>query len=186
MVRGLGHSCFMGQQMRYADFELLIHRMAASASNEARREFALDTIARLHASAETAIGEEFTGAERLLLGDVLAGLEIFPPAVLKQKVQDLSDSQCQDEIRAIEFNPKVTDLVIALDSWANYRITNDPVHIAAIAIIMVNAVDYDFGGHTSEYSAENMLGSPEMAAEHNRQKRMLVATDGGSHPRTNG
>ena len=163
--------------MRYPDFEKLIYQMAASASDSARCAFALDTIARLKASADSALGEEFTEAERLLLGEILAGLEGLPPAVLKQKVQDLNDSQCRDEIRAIEFNPKVTDLVAALDSWADYRITKDPVHVGGIAINMVNAVDYDIGGHTGQYSTENMLGAPAMSAEHHRQKRMLVGTD---------
>lgn len=137
----------------------------------------MDTIARLHASAESAIGEEFTATERLLLGDILAGLEGLPAAVLKQKVQDLDDSQCRDPIREIEFNPKVTELVCALDNWADYRITSDPVCVGHIAINMVNAVDYDIGGHTAEYSTEDMLGAPEMVAEHNRQKRMLAAAD---------
>lgn len=162
--------------MRYGDFEKLIYQMAASASDAARQSFALDTIARLHASAETAIADEFSEAERLILDDILSGLEALPTAVLKQKVEDLNDSQCRDPVRAIEFNPKVTDLVAALDSWADYRLTKDPVHVGDIAINMVNAVDYDIGGHTEQYSTENMLGSPEMVAEHDRQRRMLVGT----------
>ena len=145
----------------------------------ARQAFALDTIARLHASAESAIREEFTESERTLLGEIVAGLESLPAALLKRKIQELDDSQCRDEIRAQEFNPKVTQFVAALDSWADYRITKDPLAVAGIAINMVNAVDYDIdiGGRTSEYSTDNMLGAPEMLAEHHRQKRMLVAAD---------
>lgn len=65
----------------------------------------------------------------------------------------------------------------AVDSWADYRLTSHPVYIAHIAINMVNAVDYDIGGDTAEYSVDNMLGAPEMVAEYNRQRRMLVATE---------
>jgi hypothetical protein len=163
--------------MRYADFEKLIHRMLSSTSDSARRAFALDTIVRLHASAESAICKEFTEPERSLLREIVTGLERLPAVVLKRKVQELDDSQCRDSIRAIEFNRKVTDLVAALDSWANYRITKDPLHVAGIAINMVNAVDYDIGGHSDEYSTENLFGAPEMVAEHHRQKRLLVAAD---------
>jgi hypothetical protein len=165
--------------MRYADFEKLIYKMAASASDSARRAFALDTIARLHTSAASALSAELTEGERLLLGEIVAGLERLPGATLKRKVQELDASQCQDEIRAQEFNPKVTQLVAALDGWADYLITKDPRAVAGIAINMVNAVDYDIdnGGHTDQYSTENMLGAPEMLAEHHRQKRMLVAAD---------
>jgi hypothetical protein len=172
--------------MQYADFERLIYEMAASASDSGRRAFALDTIGRLHAAAEIAIGEEFTEAERFLLGEILTGVESLPPAVLKQKVKDLDESQCRDPIRAIEFNPKVTELVCALESWADYQITNDPVHVGHIAIYMVNAVDYDIAGHTAEYSTDNMLGAPEMVAEHHRQKRLFVAADSANSPRTTG
>jgi len=163
--------------MRYSDFEKLIHNMAAAASESARKAFAVDTINRLYASAERAIHDEFTESERLLLREIVAGLESLPAAVLKGKVRELDDSQCRDPIRAIEFNPKVTELVCAANSWADYRITNDPVHVAHIAINMVNVVDYEIGDQASEYSTENMLGAPEMVAEHDRQQRMLVAAE---------
>ena len=136
----------------------------------------MDTIGRLHASAESAIRDEFTEPEGLLLSEILAGLESLSAAALKRKVQELDDSQCRDPVRAIEFNPKVTELVCAVDSWADYRITDDPVCVAHIAINMVNAVDYQIGGESADYSIENMLGAPEMVAEHHRQKRMLIGS----------
>ena len=105
----------------------------------------------------------------MLLSEILGGLESLPPAVLKRKVEELNDSQCRDPVRAIEFNPKVTELVCAVDNWADYRITNDPVCVGHIAINMVNAVDYEIGGETGDYSIQNMLGAPEMLEEHHRQ-----------------
>ena len=163
--------------MRYCDFEKLIHSMVACASESARQAFALDTIGRLHGAAEGPIHNEFADSERLLLNEILAGLESLPATVLKRKVQELDNSQCRDPLRAIEFHPKVTELVCDVDNWADYRITNDPVCVAHIAINMVNAVDYEIGGETGEYSIENMLGAPEMVAEHHRQKRMLVGSE---------
>src|SRR5215813_228053 len=113
--------------MRYTDFEKLIHKRAADASESARKAFALDTINRLYVSAEHLIRDEFTESERLLLSEIVASLESLPAAVLKEKVRELDGSH---PIRAIEFNPKVTELVCAVDSWADYRISNDPVHVA--------------------------------------------------------
>jgi hypothetical protein len=163
--------------MRYADFDKLIHDMAGSASDSARRAFALDTIVRLHASAERAIREEFTDLERLILSEIVAGLERLPVESLKRKILELSDVQCEDEIRAMEFDPKATDLVSALYDWAEYRITNDPAFIARIAITMVDAIDYEIVGQREGYSSENVLGAPEMVAEHHRQNRMLLGAE---------
>lgn len=163
--------------MRYADFKKLIRSMVACATPSARRAFALDTIGRLHTSAQSAISGEFTESERLLLDEIVAGFESLPAAELKRKVAELKDIQCQDPVRAIEFNPKTTDFICALDSWADYQLTNDSERVARIAISMVNAIDYDLEGFAAGYSIDNMLGAPEMAAEHHRQRRMLIGAE---------
>ena len=163
--------------MRYADFEKLIYDMVACATASARRAFALDTIGRLHLAAQSAISDEFMESERLLLAEIVAGIESLPAAELKRKVTELNDIQCQDPVRAIEFNPKTTDFICAIDSWADYRLNNDPAYVARIAISMVNAIDYNIEGNTAEYSTDNMLGAPEMAAEYRRQRRMLIGAE---------
>ncbi len=167
--------------VRYSDFEDLIHRMAASASPAACRFFALDTLSRLDSCAREAISEEFTEGEKALLDEVLGGLEQKPAEILKQKFQNLDDSLHRDAIRAIEFDPKITDLLCAIDNWLAYRSTSDPEHIAHIAINMVNAIDYDIVGTVGGYSIENVLAAPEMLAEHERQWRLLA---GSPMPRT--
>src|SRR4030095_2779372 len=101
----------------------MIHRTAVSASESARCAFALDTMGRLHNFAKEAIHEEFTDTERILLTEILANLEREPMQILKQKLQEVNDSLCQDPIRAIEFNPNVTELLCAIDSWLDYRVT---------------------------------------------------------------
>jgi hypothetical protein len=163
--------------MRYGDFEKLIHRMAVSASEPARSSFALDTIDRLHASTLDAIRDEFTEAERLRLNEILEGLDRQPAVLLKQKLKELNDILCRDPIRAIEFNPKSTELLCAIDNWLDYRITRDPECVGHIAINMVNVVDYEIGEAVGDYSTENMLGAPEMVAEHQRQQRMLAGPE---------
>lgn len=173
----LSHLSLRRLIMRYADFQKLIYDMVACATASARRAFALDTIGRLHAGAQSAISDEFTESERLLLAEIVAGVERLPAAELKRKVRELNDRQCQDPVRAIEFNPKATDFICALDSWADYRLTNDLRHVVQIAISMVNAIDYDIEGFAAGYSIDNMLGAPEMAAEHRRQRRMLIGAE---------
>jgi hypothetical protein len=160
--------------MRYADFEKLIHGMAASASQTARRSFALDTLNRLHACCQKAIREEFTEAERARLHEILAGLEQQPAPELKQKLLELNDILCRDPVRSIEFNPKTTQLLCAIDNWIDYLTTRDPQCVSNIAINMVNAVDCEIDRPIAEYSIDNMLGAPEMIAEHQRQQRMLA------------
>jgi len=159
--------------MQYAEFERLIHERAATASKAARKSFALDTIGRLHDAVESYILQEFTEPERLLLREVLSGLERKPPATLKPKFQELHVRLCRDPIRAVEFTPPISQLLSAIDSWIGYRTSGDPEHVAQIAINMVNVVDYAIGGEVAEYSIENVLGAPSMVAEYRRQERML-------------
>ena len=160
--------------MRYADFERQIMEMAISASEVARRGFAIDTIVRLHQSASDAIRNEYTEPERSLLASILDGLESTSADVLKLKLKQLTESLERDSVRAIEFRPDVTELLCAIDSWLDYRLSCDPHFIGAIAINMVNSIDYAIGGEIGDYSINNVFGAPAMVAEHQRQERMLA------------
>jgi hypothetical protein len=162
--------------MRYRDFEKLVHQMAAAASEVARRSFALDTIQRLHATALPVIEVEFTESERLRLEEILANLDREPAPMLKKKLHELHDEQCVDPVRAIEFNHLSTDLICAIDNWLDYRITGNPESVVGVAMDMVNAIDFETDEVTHESLSENMFAAPEMVAEHQRQKRMLVGS----------
>jgi hypothetical protein len=73
-----------------------------------------------------------------------------------------------DEMRAV--HPQIICLLSALTCWSGYRQCSDPRLIADIAIQMVNCLDYD-----NEIDIKNVLGSPQMVAEIERQRRLLTA-----------
>lgn len=161
--------------MKYAEFEQQIRHMVTAASEAARRAFSLDTIGLLYQSAKKAIDKDFTMDERRLLSQLLSGLEIVPTPELKRKLNQLVESQCRDSVRAIGYHRDATELICAIDSWLEYQLTRDPACVARLAICMVNSVDYAIGGDEAEYSVNNMLGSPAMVAEYQRQQRLLSA-----------
>jgi hypothetical protein len=164
--------------MRYAELEQRIEEMAAAASEDARRCFALDTIRLLKQAAEQPSREELTVEEQRLLSTLLNGLESQPDADLAATLEQLNASMCRDPVRAIEFHPSITELLCAIDNWLGYRRSGDPHRIADVAINAVNHVDYVIGGDARGYSISNMLGAPEMVAEFHRQRRLLVPASG--------
>ena len=161
------------KRIPYRELEQMIHRMTASATEAARRAFALDTIARLKDATADAVDQEFTEPERGLLSEILATLE-GDPAIVRQKLDTLLELQSEDQVRSIEFRPDVTELLGATYGWLDYRLTSDPAHIARIAINMVNAINYALDEADSASSVDDMLGPPQMREEHERRQRLLT------------
>lgn len=156
--------------MRYKDFERHLHELAASASDLSRRRFALDTISRLHAMANDAISTQLTPEERELADYLNNNVADSDPQTISQKLDALNGRMTTDPIRAIEFRPSITEWMCAIDNWIAYLASGDPSAIAELAVNMVNSINYTIG-----CDIKNMLGSPEMQTEHERQKRLLVA-----------
>jgi hypothetical protein len=96
------------------------------------------------------------------------------PDELAGTLAKLNHSMCRDPVRAIEFHADITELLCAFDHWIGYRRSGDAHLIARLAINRVNSVDYAIGGDVEAYSVDNMLGAPTMAAEFQRQQRILV------------
>jgi hypothetical protein len=162
--------------MRYSDFEKHIHECAATASDSSRRIFALDTLARLHASAADALVAELTPEEYHLAAYLNRNAAHDDPRALTEKLITLDAMMTADPVRAIEFHPDITEWMCALDHWIAYLTSGDSSAIARLAINMVNSIDYAIGGDTEEYSGENMLGAPAMRDEYERQRRLLGAS----------
>ncbi len=162
--------------MRYPEFETRITENALAASPAAGREFAIETVGQLARWAAAAIQTELSPAEHALVKDILANLETRPTGELAGQLEALHASMCADDVRAIEFHPILTQLICAVDSFIRFRSTGDLREIADIAIYAVNCVDYRIGGHDGAYSTDNMLGSPLMIAEFERQRRILQGT----------
>jgi hypothetical protein len=164
--------------MRYADFEHRIVRMAASASESARRSFAIDTITRLFAGAAGPLSLQLTPDEHNLAQRLAEGFADGDLQSLKDMLNRLSDSMTLDEVRAIEFDPAITEWMSAIDNWIGYRQSGDPKAIAGVAINLVNAIDYEIEGRAEGYSIDNILGAQAMRVEYERQQRMLEPPDG--------
>jgi hypothetical protein len=160
--------------MTYNHFEREIMHMVASATNASRLRFALDTIGLLGRSAEAAIEAQMSEAERGALAEIMAGVETGSAGGLRPKLEELTNSLCKDEVRAIEFHPDITELLCALDSFLEYADTKDPKLIGRIALNMVNSIDHAIVGDSKGYSIDNMMGANEMRNEYERQKALLV------------
>ena len=164
--------------MRYTDFEHRIVQMAASATEPARRSFAIDTITRLFAGATGPLSEQLTPEEHNLAQRLADGFADGDPQSLKDTLDRLNDSMTLDEVRAIEFHPAITEWMCAIDNWIGYRQSGNPRAIAGVAINMVNAIDYENDGQAEGYSIDNILGARAMRVEYERQQRMLAPSDG--------
>lgn len=160
--------------MRYADFEIRIAKMASEASAENRLRFALDSVALLRASAKSAIESELNDTEQHVLIRLLDNLANEPVDRIRPVFRSLDESMTSDPVRAIEFDPSLTDLLCAIEALLDYRETGAPACIEAIAIHRVNSIDYTIGGQSEEYSIDNVLGAPEMQQEYRRQEQLLL------------
>ncbi len=158
--------------MRYQEYEKFIARMAAAASADAQRHFALESLRLLTEFAEPSAQGQLNASEKQLLLSLIEGVEKLTPDVLAEGLIKLSASMCSDDIRAIEFNPDITELTCAIDNWIQFRLSNDPCFIAGIAVNMVNSVAF----HADRFDIDDMLRLPEMAAEFKRQTRLLSPT----------
>lgn len=81
---------------------------------------------------------------------------------------------CDDDVRAVEFDPDITELLCAIDNLLNYAVARDPQFISKIAINMLNCIDYAVSG-----LPEDILVEPTMREEHERQKRLLTGATSG-------
>lgn len=153
---------------RYKEYEQWIRQTAAAASVPARREFALETIRHIHHAAAALVKEEFNKCEQQLLAKSLAEIEADSPTESLSVLRSLEESTSRDEVRAIEFHPKIIWLLSAIEDWAKYRHSRDPRLIADMAMQMVNCLDCD-----AEIDITNILATPQMVAEIDRQRRLL-------------
>jgi hypothetical protein len=160
-------------QMTNGELEKRVNQLVKRASDESRRRFALETIRLLRQSAASAIQEQLSEGERALLSSVLDHLSDWEPSRLSEVFNEYDRATSDDPIRSIEFDPVLTDLLVSIDEWLNYCRTGNPRHVFSIAIARINTIDYAIGGDREDYSIDNMLGAPEMAAEYERIRQML-------------
>jgi hypothetical protein len=165
--------------MTYRELEEKIMEMAASATDAARLRFARETVGLLRNVADHAIATELTEAEQKMLALILADVASGSMDGLNSKLKQLNDSMCRDEIRAIEFDSDITELLCAIDNLLAYFAASDPEYVGKIGINMVNSIDNAIGGDSESYSIHEMMGAEEMRREYERQRTLLVGPGNG-------
>ena len=165
--------------MHYSEFKNRIERMAVSAPADARYRFVIDSIRRMAESSADAVESEMSPPEQVLMSGLLGGLEDRSPDQLTSALTALTDSMSKDPVsgiestRGIEFRPDLVQLLDAIDRYVQYRQTGDPSFVAAVAINMVNSLDYH-SDEDGDYPSEDILASPAMASEFARVQRLLA------------
>lgn len=157
--------------MTYAEYEQNIEELAIKASDDSRRNFAIDSILLLRRSVESILNDDLNVREQDLLAALIRDLEIQPPDNLGAILNELDKSTSQDPVRGIELSRDLVELFCAIDHWIKYRQTSNPHWIARLAINVVNHVDdsTDHGLALSDIFAE-----PRMVAEFQRQRTRLA------------
>ena len=161
--------------MTYAEYERWLREAAEAASPSARRAFALDTMRLLEVPALDLIKSQLTESEQDLVSTAMREVTMAVPEHTASALKALQESMFREEARSQDFHPYVNNLLDALFAWCKYRRTEETRWIAQIAILMGNHLD-----HASEIDIHDVLGSPAMAEEFERQRRML---DGASPTR---
>jgi hypothetical protein len=158
--------------MDYVEYETWIEALAAKSARAARRRFAHDTIHRLHEAADLELEEQISGDELALIGEILEHLDDDDVPHLEEGLQLLRRSMADDEFSS--HDPKIAELLGAIDNWLEYRVTGNPCFIARLAINMINQIDHRLGGDGPDYSIDNMEGAAEMREEFHRQRHFLA------------
>lgn len=161
--------------LNYSNFEKLINKTVEAASENACHDFVIDTIRLLEMRARKAIESELTKSHGTLLKGILSNLDEMEPKAIIATIDDIYGTLEADEEGSVELDTHLGELVSAIESYALYREKGDRNAVIAIAIANVNSIDFDICDEA--YSIENVLGSPLMASELERQQRLL-----GPHP----
>lgn len=161
--------------MQYIEVEAEVRRLAETATHVARLAFAADSIRILREKSASASADELVDREKVLLNVVLADLFDGEPMATQSVLDELLQTMTSDELRAVEFDPDITELLCVADAILKYRASGDPKEIVRIGISVINSVDHAIGGDSASYSIGNMLGDPRMVGEIARQRRILSA-----------
>ena len=160
--------------MRYSKLESRVSNLVRSATPAARLRFGLDTVTLLQGRAGHAIAAQLSASERASLLEILGHLESRPANDLAAGFGAFLKTFKADDVRSTEFHQDLIELLCAVDGFISYRCAGDPAQVVRIAISAINSVDYHIEGRAGAYSVDNMLGSPQMVAEYERQQLLLA------------
>ncbi|MBD2327227.1 hypothetical protein [Alkalinema sp. FACHB-956] len=157
--------------MNYKQLEEEIQTLISGAEHNNIIQFSLESIEILRLASAEAIEAELEDSERDLLNDILRKFECGSVEEVRSHLDALDVSMTEDDVRASEFSCELVELLVCIESFLQYRVTQSADQIFDLCISMINWADYNT--NSDEYSLDNMLGDPTMRAEIERQKRCL-------------
>ncbi|MFG1871682.1 hypothetical protein [Micromonospora arborensis] len=154
--------------MRYDELEAAILQLVVAASEDQLRVFGLDTVTRLVRSEllDTAADDE-------LDEDAWAAL-----ATARENVRTASATELRAQLERIDagvladgnLDQGLLIVITALEHWTTYLEENGRGELFELAIRSVEEVDFQVSA-----DLDDVLGTPEMAAEYDRIRSLLTA-----------
>ncbi|RRR78245.1 hypothetical protein [Streptomyces sp. RP5T] len=161
--------------MNYSELQADILRLIVGATEDAARVFGEETVTRLVRPEllRGASEDELTEDARTALGDACANVLTISATELQDKLATIYDGILVDD----DLDPGVLTVISALDHWQSYLEQQRRGELYELAIRSVEDVD-----HQVSADLDDFLATPEMAAEHERIRRLLEPGAGAAAP----
>ncbi len=160
--------------MNYTELENSIKSAVERASDSSCHALGNYVIERIRELSRDYIFDELTCDEKKLLDRVFSS--VFEASEFDtQSLKELDERMTSDEIRAIEFNPIITQLTCALDNYSNYESSGDRVFIYEAALNLINCADYN--SSDPSYSHDSILSDLNLNREYRSMIGILESND---------
>ncbi|MFI9564425.1 hypothetical protein [Streptomyces rishiriensis] len=159
--------------MNYSELEADVLRLVVGATDDDARAFGEETVTRLVRPAllRGAAEDELTDEARAALATACGNVLTISAAELRDKLATIYDGILVED----DLDTGVLTAVSALAHWKSYLEQNRRGELYQIAIRSIEDVDHEVSADLDDF-----LATPEMAAEHDRIRRLLEPP--GSRP----
>ena len=160
--------------MDFNDYETRINEAVAAASPEQAETFALGVLRRMLPFVAQAEREALLAEEAQLLDRAMAMVtsgELDVPE-LERLLDRLTELGEDDDERVIDIHGDITEFLVALDCYCQYRAEGDRESLAGISAGILNILDF----YHSEDDGDDWLEVPELRHEFDAQMAALGAT----------
>ncbi|MEV4826682.1 hypothetical protein [Micromonospora sp. NPDC049274] len=154
--------------MRYDELEAAILALIVAAGEDELRAFGLDTVTRLVRAdlLETAADDELTEDAWAALTSARENVRTAGAAELRALLVRIDEGIRADD----DLDQGLLIVITALEHWTTYLEENERGELYELAIRSVEEVDFEVSA-----DLDDVLATPEMAAEYARIERMLTA-----------